>query len=143
MTTYSDEYLNFHADRYSAGRLHAHGITLDAYLADPARYDALALEPEPLLPTQQAVAQRIAAVGATHASPQPTVRATHASPQPTVGATHASPQPAPGVDALTARLEADIGDARLADSGLVEPLHHHRMPQHPGARRRFHRLGAR
>ncbi len=121
MANYSDEYLNHFADQYSAARLHAHGVSLDAYLADPHRYDALALEPEPLLPAQQAVAQRIAAVRATHASPQPT----------------------PGVDALTARLEADIGTARLADGALVEPLHHHRKPQHPGGRRRFHRLGAR
>lgn len=158
MPTYSDEFLNHFADRYSAGRLHAHGITLDHYLAntqtydyiatwaaryesarlhahgvalqdylfDPDRYEALTLEPEPLLPAQQAVAQRIAAQDAT-----------------AVGATHALSPPAPGIDALTARLEAGIGHARLADSGLVEPLHHHRMPQHPGARRRFHRIGAR
>ena len=142
--TYSDEYLNYYADRYSAGRLHAHGITLDAYLAntqmydyiatwaaryesarlhahgvalqdylfDPHRYEALTLEPEPLLPAQQAVAQRIAAQHATADA-------------------HAD---------LAANLEADIGDARLANGSLVEPLHHHRMPQHPGARRRFHRV---
>lgn len=56
-----DAYLNHYADRYVAGRLRAHGVSLDQYLADPQRYEALALEPEPLLPAQQAVARRIAA----------------------------------------------------------------------------------
>ena len=113
--TYSDEYLNYYADRYVAGRLHAHGVSLDDYLADPDRYAALAWEPESLLPAQLAVAARLAVQwGLADA-----VR-------------------------LAASLEADLPDAaRLADSGLVEPLHHHRMPQHPGARRRFHRIGAR
>ncbi len=107
-----DPYLNHYADRYVAARLHAHGVNLDAYLAHPERYEALALEPEPLLPAQQAVARRIAAQMAT-------------------GDEH---------DALAAGLEAELGTtARLADGGLVEPLHHRRMPQTPGARRRFYR----
>lgn len=114
--TYSDEYLNYYADRYVAGRLHAHGVSLDDYLADPDRYAALAWEPESLLPAQLAVAARLAV-------------------QWGLDDEH---------ERLSAGLEAGLaGTTRLADGSLVEPLHHHRMPQHPGARRRFHRIGAR
>lgn len=56
---YSVNYLERCADQYAAMRLHAHGVTLDQYLADPARYEHLALEPEPLLPQQRAVQARI------------------------------------------------------------------------------------
>ena len=64
-----DPYINHYADRYVAQRLRAHGVSLDAYLADPARYDALALQPEPLLPAQRAVAQRIEALSVPGARP--------------------------------------------------------------------------
>lgn len=110
--TYSDAYLDHYADRYVAGRLHAHGVSLDAYLADPARYDALTWAPEPLLPAQQAVAARLAA-------------------QWGLDDEH---------DRLAAGLEADLADAvRLAGGALREPLHHHQMPRCQGARRRFYR----
>jgi hypothetical protein len=115
--SYPDEYLNHHADRYVAGRLHAHGVSLDAYLADPARYDvpALALEPEFLLPAQQAVADRLAAQWAAQED-------------------H---------DRLLAMLDADLPAAvRLAGGGLREPLHHHQLPRSQGARRRFYRGAA-
>lgn len=112
MATYSDEYLNHYADRYVAARLQAHGVSLEQYLADPASYAALALAPEPLLPAQQAVARRLAAQSAADDER----------------------------DALAAGIEAEIvGSARLVDGALVEPLRHRRKPQHPGARRRFHR----
>lgn len=55
----SDALLDHHAENYLAQRISAHGITFEQYLTDPARYDALALQPEPLLPAQQAVAQRL------------------------------------------------------------------------------------
>lgn len=51
-----DAQLDYHADRFIAQRISAHGVTFEHYLADPVRYDALALEPEPLLPAQRAVA---------------------------------------------------------------------------------------
>jgi hypothetical protein len=54
-----DALLEHHADRFIAQRIGAHGVTFEQYLTDPARYDALALEPEPLLPAQRAVAQRL------------------------------------------------------------------------------------
>jgi energy-coupling factor transporter ATP-binding protein EcfA2 len=52
--------LDYYAHCYLAQRIGHHGITFEQYLTDPARYDALALQPEPLLPAQQAVAQRLA-----------------------------------------------------------------------------------
>ncbi len=54
-----DPQLNYHADRYMAQRIHAHGITFEQYLTDPAYFDALALQPEPLLPAQRTVAQAV------------------------------------------------------------------------------------
>lgn len=59
MTTYSDEYLNHYADRFVAMRLDLHGVRLDQYLANPDHYEALALEPLPLLPQQKAVQARL------------------------------------------------------------------------------------
>jgi len=55
-----DPQLNYHADRYIAQRISAHGITFEQYLSDTPRFDTLALEPEPLLPAQRAVAKRLA-----------------------------------------------------------------------------------
>jgi hypothetical protein len=55
-----DVMLDYYAHCYIAQRIGHHGITFETYLTDPARYDALALQPEPLLPAQQAVAQRLA-----------------------------------------------------------------------------------
>lgn len=61
--TYPDAYLNYYADAYMAQRLHAFGVGLETYLgATPnqrADMDRLALEPEPLLPAQQAVRDRL------------------------------------------------------------------------------------
>ena len=54
-----DALLEHHAERYIAQRIGAHGVTFERYLTDPARYDALARRPEPLLPAQVAVAQRL------------------------------------------------------------------------------------
>ena len=59
MQTYSDDYLNHYADRYMAMQLKRHGVTLDQYLANPARYEVLALEPFPALPAQLAVQRQI------------------------------------------------------------------------------------
>lgn len=64
MNTYSDEYLNYYADRYVAMHLKGHGISLEQYLHDPARYEHLALAPFPLLPAQQAVRDRLDAEAA-------------------------------------------------------------------------------
>lgn len=59
MKTYRTEYLEHYADRYVALHLRGHGITLDQYLAAPARYEHLALEPLPLLPVQREIQERL------------------------------------------------------------------------------------
>lgn len=64
MKTYSDEYLEHYADRYVAMHLKGHGVSLEQYLAEPARYEHLTLEPFPLLPEQRAVQARLDAEAA-------------------------------------------------------------------------------
>ena len=52
---YPTAYLEHHADVYAAHLMHKHGITLDQYLADPARYEHLLSAPFPLLEDQTRV----------------------------------------------------------------------------------------
>jgi|SRR5690625_4593432 len=59
MSLYSDEYLEYYADRFVERRLHSHGLTLEMYLSAPERYEHLAHQPEPLLVKQLAVAERL------------------------------------------------------------------------------------
>ncbi|NVE91571.1 hypothetical protein [Vreelandella titanicae] len=58
MRTYSDEHLEYYADRFIRLRIARHGVTLAQYLINPAQFERLALEPEPLLPAQQAAVLR-------------------------------------------------------------------------------------
>lgn len=59
MTLYSDAYLEHYADRFIALRLARRGVTLLQYLANIEQCERLALEPEPLLPAQQAAVLRL------------------------------------------------------------------------------------
>ena len=59
MRTYSDAHLEHYADRFVGLRLARHGVNLAQYLANPPAFERLALEPEPLLPAQQAAVLRI------------------------------------------------------------------------------------
>ncbi|MDX1755859.1 MAG: hypothetical protein R3175_07365 [Marinobacter sp.] len=52
MTIYATAYLEHYADLYADNMLHRHGVSLDQYLADPARYEHLLHAPFPLLRTQ-------------------------------------------------------------------------------------------
>ncbi|WP_328184673.1 hypothetical protein [Marinobacter sp. OP 3.4] len=52
---YPTAYLEYHADQYAAAMLHKQGVSLDQYLADPARYQDLLTRPFPLLPAQTRV----------------------------------------------------------------------------------------
>ncbi len=52
-------YLEHYADKYSANMLYKHGVKLDAYLADPARYEHLLGAPFPLMPEQTKVRVRL------------------------------------------------------------------------------------
>ncbi len=60
---FSDAHLNYYADCYVAQRMHAFGVGLETYLAatpeQRAEYDRLALDPEPLLPAQERVRDRL------------------------------------------------------------------------------------
>jgi len=56
---YPTAYLEHHADQYASAMLYKHGITLDQYLADPARYQELITRPFPLLPAQTRARLRI------------------------------------------------------------------------------------
>lgn len=59
MKMYSVAYLEHHADVFAAHLLHKHGLTLDQYLADPARYAHLLDADYPLLPAQTKVRVRL------------------------------------------------------------------------------------
>lgn len=59
MRTYSDAHIEHFADRFIALRMARHGVNLAQYLINPVQFERLALEPEPLLPAQQAAVLRI------------------------------------------------------------------------------------
>lgn len=56
---YSTAYVEYHADQFVAALLHKHGLTLDQYLANPARYQFLLTADFPLLPAQTKVRVRL------------------------------------------------------------------------------------
>lgn len=55
---YTDDYLEFYAEQYAEHMVYLHGVTLDQYLADPARYRDLLGAPYPLMDRQKAAAER-------------------------------------------------------------------------------------
>lgn len=55
MSMHPTAYLEHYADQYANNMLHRHGVTLDQYLADPARYEHLLHQPFPLMPEQTRV----------------------------------------------------------------------------------------
>lgn len=59
MTVYPTAYIEHYADIYAANMLYKHGIKLDAYLADPARYEDKLTADFPLLPEQTSVRVRL------------------------------------------------------------------------------------
>lgn len=59
MRTYSDEYLEYFADKYHTLRLDKHGVSLDEYLASPSKYNHLEDICFPLLPEQITVANKL------------------------------------------------------------------------------------
>ena len=52
-------YLEHYADMSAANMLYKHGVSLDQYLADPARYEHLLGAPFPLMPAQTTVRVRL------------------------------------------------------------------------------------
>lgn len=59
MTMHRTAYLEHYADIYAANMLYKHGVSLDQYLADPARYEHLLSAPFPLTPAQTKVRVRL------------------------------------------------------------------------------------
>ncbi|MEX2475038.1 hypothetical protein [Marinobacter sp.] len=59
MPMHPTAYLEHYADIYSANMLYKHGVKLDAYLAEPARYEHLLTAPFPLLPVQTSTRVRL------------------------------------------------------------------------------------
>ena len=59
MNMHPTAYLEHYADIYAANMLYKHGVKLDAYLADPARYEHLLTAPFPLTPAQTSVRVRL------------------------------------------------------------------------------------
>jgi len=56
---YPTAYLEHYADQYASHMLYKHGVSLDQYLADPARYEHLLGAPFPLMPAQTTVRVRL------------------------------------------------------------------------------------
>ncbi|TBW58528.1 hypothetical protein EZI54_03855 [Marinobacter halodurans] len=59
MVMHPTPYLEHYADIYAANMLYKHGVKLDAYLADPARYEHLLGAPFPLTHKQTTVRVRL------------------------------------------------------------------------------------
>lgn len=59
MVMHPTPYLEHYADIYAANMLYKHGVKLDAYLADPARYEHLLGAPFPLTNKQTTVRVRL------------------------------------------------------------------------------------
>ncbi|MDX1464093.1 MAG: hypothetical protein R3215_00135 [Halomonas sp.] len=130
MRTYSDAVIEHYADRFMGLRLARHGVSLEQYLADPQRYEERALDPEPPLPRQRAVALRLWwawDTGLAHPS-----------------AATSAPVESHWSDGLIrdwrahlaqwrdaeARVERDVDHLPRQNNGrIVEPLHHHRHPR--------------
>ncbi|KXS54848.1 MAG: hypothetical protein AWU57_760 [Marinobacter sp. T13-3] len=56
---YSDEYLDYFADRFVDLGLHEQGVALEQYLEDPGLIEVAVLEVRPLLPSQKMVQARL------------------------------------------------------------------------------------
>lgn len=126
MRTYSDATLEHYADRFIALRLARHGVNLEQYLANPARFERLALEPEPPLPAQQAAALRLwwrwdTGLAPAGASTAPTALPANYQDHRELLARWRDAE---------AQVERDIAHLPRRDNGhIVEPLRHHRFPR--------------
>ncbi|MGP9666273.1 hypothetical protein ACT3TY_16845 [Halomonas sp. AOP22-C1-8] len=118
MRTYSDAHLEHYADRFIALRMARHGVNLAQYLINPAQFERLALEPEPLLPAQEAAVLRIWQrwdTGLETAASEP--------------ATDEEPFELPGVYAVWEEFLLGLGNnkaIRQRNGAFIEPLNHHR-----------------
>lgn len=121
MRTYSDAHLGHYADRFIALRMARHGVNLAQYLINPYQFERLALEPEPLLPAQEAAVLRIWQRWDTGLAEQ-AVAPAEASPDE-------EPSELPGVYAVWEDFLLGLGNnkaIRQRNGAFIEPLHHHR-----------------
>ena len=119
MRTYSDAHIEHYADRFIALRIARHGVDLAQYLINPAQFERLALEPEPLLPKQQMAVLRIWQRWDTGLAEQA------AAPE----APKEKPFELPGEYAMWEEFLLGIGNnkaIRQRNGAYVEPMHHHR-----------------
>lgn len=136
MRTYSDEHLEYYADRFIRLWIARHGVTLAQYLINPVQFERLALEPEPLLPAQQAAVLRIWQrwdTGLAANASEPTQEAEE------------EPFQLPGVYAVWEEFLLGLGNnkaIRQRNGTFVEPMHHHRHKNARNSNANFARKGA-
>lgn len=121
MRTYSDAHLEHYADRFIALRMARHGVNLAQYLINPHQFERLALEPEPLLPAQEAAVLRIWQRWDTGLAEQ--------TAEPTEAAPDEEPSELPPEFAVWEEFLLGLGNnkaIRQRNGAFVEPLHHHR-----------------
>ncbi|NVF14984.1 hypothetical protein [Vreelandella maris] len=121
MRTYSDAHLEHYADRFIALRMARHGVNLAQYLINPHQFERLALEPEPLLPAQEAAVLRIWQRWDTGLNEQ--------TAAPTEAAPDQEPAELPPEYAVWEELLLGLGNnkaIRQRNGAFIEPLHYHR-----------------
>lgn len=130
MRTYNDATLEHYADRFIALRLARHGVNLAQYLANPERFERLALEPEPLLPAQRDATLRLWWGWDTGLGPQGDAATPASVPENYQDWRDLLDQ----WRAAEAKVERDIAHLPRQNNGcIVEPLHHHRYPRSSAA----------
>lgn len=138
MKTYRDDYLEYYADRFVRLRLSRLGISLPQYLSNIEECEQLlmkpeALAPEPLLPTQAAVALRLWwawDTGLATATSEPA---------------DIEPYELPGEYAVWEEFLLGLGNnkaIRQRNGAFVEPMHHHRHKNARNSNANFARKGA-
>ncbi|WP_110678772.1 hypothetical protein [Salinicola sp. RZ23] len=135
MIRIDDEQLDYYAYRFVRLRLDRHGWTLARYLANPEAGEDQALEPEPLLPAQQAAALRLWQQQDTGVLPRQ-----HAAP------THGpwiDPADIVDIGELLAGLRAEVEATEQMprhNGAAIEPMRHHRKhPNHRNASANFNK----
>lgn len=129
--TYTDDEIEYYADRFARLRIARHGFNLAQYLANPVTVERAALEPEPLLPAQHAAVLRIWQRWDTGLAP--------AQPEPE------EPFELPPEYAVWEEFLLGLGNTqavRKRNGAYIEPLHHHRHKNARNTTANFARRGA-
>ncbi|WFE73083.1 hypothetical protein P8S55_08285 [Halomonas sp. M1] len=138
MKTYSDAIIEHYADRFIALRIARHGVNLAQYLINPAQFERLALEPEPLLPAQEAAVLRIWQRWDTGLAEQTAAPTSEQTPDE-------EPFEMPPEYAVWEEFLLGLGNnkaIRQRNGAFIEPLHHHRHSNQRNRSANFARKGA-